>query len=126
MHRTGGRRYFNGQRSGANLTARGDPTASRPGHDLGCPAASPDWEFRIGDAEDLPFADESFGAVSSSFAMEHSENPERALAEAFRVLQPGGRIADRTVSGDATGWRALAAHGQIVKRVREGVTMNMR
>ena len=53
----------------------------------------PGLEFRIGDAEDLPFPDESFGAVGISFGMEHFQHPERALAEAFRVLQSGGRIA---------------------------------
>ncbi|WP_420800199.1 class I SAM-dependent methyltransferase [Paraburkholderia tagetis] len=53
----------------------------------------PGLEFRIGDAEDLPFPDESFGAVGIGFGMEHFQHPERALAEAFRVLQSGGRIA---------------------------------
>lgn len=53
----------------------------------------PGLEFRIGDAEDLPFPDESFDAVGVSFGMEHFQHPERALAEAFRVLQPGGSIA---------------------------------
>ncbi|HKR47881.1 MAG TPA: methyltransferase domain-containing protein [Paraburkholderia sp.] len=53
----------------------------------------PGLEFRVGDAEDLPFPDENFGAVGISFGMEHFQHPERALAEAFRVLQSGGRIA---------------------------------
>jgi len=53
----------------------------------------PGLEFRIGDAEDLPFPDESFGAVGIGFGMEHFQHPERALSEAFRVLQSGGRIA---------------------------------
>ncbi|WP_233857970.1 class I SAM-dependent methyltransferase [Paraburkholderia sp. HD33-4] len=53
----------------------------------------PGLEFRVGDAEDLPFPDESFAAVGISFALLHFPHPERAVAEAFRVLQPNGRIA---------------------------------
>ncbi|MFL9963399.1 class I SAM-dependent methyltransferase [Paraburkholderia sediminicola] len=53
----------------------------------------PGLEFRVGDAEDLPFPDESFASVGISFALLHFPRPERALAEAFRVLQPNGRIA---------------------------------
>jgi SAM-dependent methyltransferase len=77
----------------------------------------PSLEFRIGDAENLPFPGESFGAVGISFEMLHFPHPERALAEAFRVLQPGGRIAitvwatpDKAV-GFAMVLKAIEAHG---------------
>ena len=49
-------------------------------------------EWVEADAEKLPFADESFDAVTISFGMLHFAAPERALAEAHRVLRPGGRI----------------------------------
>jgi ubiquinone/menaquinone biosynthesis C-methylase UbiE len=50
-------------------------------------------EFREGDAQALPFPDRSFDAVVCNFGMLHFPDPERALAEALRVLVPGGRVA---------------------------------
>ena len=47
-------------------------------------------EFREGDAQDLPFADASFDRVLANFALLHLAAPERACAEACRVLKPGG------------------------------------
>lgn len=45
------------------------------------------------DATELPFADESFDAVMLVSMIHHVDEPERALAEARRVLRPGGRLA---------------------------------
>ena len=55
--------------------------------------AHPDLEFRAGDAEALPFADATFDAVVGNFVLLHLGRPERAVAEAARVLAPGGRAA---------------------------------
>ena len=52
-----------------------------------------DLEFREGDAEDLTFPSGSFDAVVMNFGMLHLALPDRAIAEAFRVLRPGGRYA---------------------------------
>ena len=56
-------------------------------------AQYPTLEFHHGDAEALPFPDESFDAVVSNFGMLHFARPERMLAEARRVLRTGGRVA---------------------------------
>jgi ubiquinone/menaquinone biosynthesis C-methylase UbiE len=45
------------------------------------------------DAEDLPFADESFDLVFGHAVLHHLPNLDRAFAEFRRVLKPGGAIA---------------------------------
>jgi ubiquinone/menaquinone biosynthesis C-methylase UbiE len=49
-------------------------------------------EFKVADAEDLPFADESFDAVLSTFGVMFSPDHGRAASELARVCRPGGRI----------------------------------
>jgi SAM-dependent methyltransferase len=49
--------------------------------------------FRDGDAEALPFEAASFDAAVMNFGMLHLSRPETAIAEAHRVLRPGGRFA---------------------------------
>jgi SAM-dependent methyltransferase len=53
----------------------------------------PDLEFVEGDALALPFPDESFDAVTMNFGILHLSDPDTAVAEARRVLVPGGRFA---------------------------------
>jgi SAM-dependent methyltransferase len=52
----------------------------------------PHIEFREGDAQRLPFADASFDRVLANFALLHLAEPEKACAEANRVLNPGGKF----------------------------------
>lgn len=53
----------------------------------------PDGDFRIGDMEELPYADASFDVVTGFNSFQHAANPVAALSEAKRVVRRGGRIA---------------------------------
>jgi len=53
----------------------------------------PGVEFRASDAEHLDLPDATFDAVVMNFGILHLADPDRALAEAWRVLRPGGRLA---------------------------------
>jgi ubiquinone/menaquinone biosynthesis C-methylase UbiE len=50
-------------------------------------------DFRPGDAEEIPFPDESFDAVISVFGSMFAPDHYRAAAELTRVTRPGGTIA---------------------------------
>jgi ubiquinone/menaquinone biosynthesis C-methylase UbiE len=49
-------------------------------------------EVRQADATELPFPDGRFDAVMSFIMLHHTMQWERALAEATRVLRPGGHL----------------------------------
>lgn len=53
----------------------------------------PGLEFREGDAEALALPAASFDAVTMNFGLLHLDRPQAAIAEAARVLVPGGRFA---------------------------------
>jgi len=89
---------------------------------------------KAGDAEALPFADGSFDLVIGHAFLHHLPDPMAAIAEAYRVLVPGGtlviageptRVGDRIagVVKRATwhGLRTLTAMGRFAHLRRPGI-----
>ena len=54
--------------------------------------ARPVMPFVAGDATRLPFADDSFDAVTISFGLRNVVDPDAGLREMLRVTRPGGRL----------------------------------
>jgi len=52
----------------------------------------PNLEFRLGDIEAPPIGDGEVDLAVFSQALHHAEHPPKALAEAFRILRPGGSL----------------------------------
>lgn len=50
-------------------------------------------EYRLGDIEDVPIRTGAVDLAFFSQALHHAIHPEKAIAEAYRILKPGGRIA---------------------------------
>ena len=63
----------------------------------GCAKISPSAQVRLGDIYRLPFADgdAGFDAVLFHQVLHYLDDPGAAVAEAARVMAPGGRLADR-------------------------------
>jgi ubiquinone/menaquinone biosynthesis C-methylase UbiE len=49
-------------------------------------------DLRVGDAENLPWKDNTFDVALMSATIHHFPNPDTAVREAWRVLKPGGRL----------------------------------
>lgn len=80
----------------------------------------PNLIFAEGDAEQLPYEDARFDAITCSFGLLHLEQPEKAVKEAWRVLKKGGSYTFTTWSSPDQGGEffalvmgAVQAHGTL-------------
>lgn len=62
----------------------------------------PPIDFRLAEAERLPFEEAAFDGVISTFGVMFAAEPERAAAELARVCRPGGRLALATWAPDGS------------------------
>ena len=87
--------------------AAGTGTSSQPFHDRGATVVPCDFSvgmlrvgkqhrphlpFTAGDGTRLPFADDTFDAVTISFGLRNIVDPDAGLRELRRVTRPGGRL----------------------------------
>ena len=73
-----------------------------------------DIEFREADAEALPFPDDSFDAVVSTFGVMFTPDQDRAAAEMTRVCKRGGKIG-------LANWTPEGFIGQVFKTIGKHV-----
>ncbi len=70
--------------------------------------ARPHLPFTAGDATRLPFADDTFDAVTISFGLRNIVDPDAGLREMLRVTRPGGRLVVCEFSSPTwTPWRTV-------------------
>jgi len=70
------------------------------------------FKFVKGDAENLPFPDESFDLVISFDVLEHIQDDLKAIKEMHRVLRKNGRCFLETPNRERLSYRLLALAGK--------------
>ena len=76
-------------------------------------------DARVGDVQQLAFADDEFDCVAANWMLYHVPDLDRGLTEISRVLRPGGRLVATTNGNDhlLELWRLVGAED--VRRARE-------
>ncbi|MEX0732201.1 MAG: class I SAM-dependent methyltransferase [Aquisalimonadaceae bacterium] len=71
-------------------------------------------DFRVGDAQVLPFPDGSFDVVLSAIGVMFAPDQEQAASELLRVCRPGGKIALASWMPEQFGGDFFGAHARHV------------
>ncbi len=79
------------ERCAPNTVAAIDPSEEQIAYARAAPAAAR-VDFRIGDAQSLPFADRAFDVAVMALVITFVEDPAKAVAELERVTRPAGTI----------------------------------
>jgi ubiquinone/menaquinone biosynthesis C-methylase UbiE len=80
-------------------------------------------QLQVADAESLPFPDASLDVVYSWGVLHHTPDTRRAVAEAARVLRPGGRICVMVYSRHAwVSYGLWLRHGPLSRRPLRSLT----
>lgn len=88
-------------------------------------SSSDDVSFVKGDLLDLPWVDDTFDFVFSNGTAHHTGDTERALAEAMRVLRPGGFAWIYLYGAGGHFWHARRRMPKIMKRIPQQFTMEV-
>jgi len=89
-----------GKAAGIDFTEEGIAKAQKKARSLGLDGIA---EFRLADAEKLPFEDETFDAVVSECVVCLIADKQKVLNEKVRVLKPGGRV----IMHDVINWAPM-------------------
>jgi len=68
------------------------PRMVEVGTDLAAKNGLANLTYKLGDIESVPLSDASVDLAILSQALHHAQHPQKAVAEAHRILKPGGQI----------------------------------
>lgn len=71
-----------------------------------------DIDFHVGDAQDMPFPDNSFDVVLSVYGVQFASDQKQAARELLRVCRPGGKIDLAGLIPDGWSGDWFAVHAQ--------------
>jgi len=100
----------NGKAVGIDFSTEGIAEAKKKAAKLGLDKVT---EFRVADAEKLPFKDNYFDAVISECVVCLAPNKQKVLAEKTRVLKPGGKIVMHDVISMARMPKAVQTNSEL-------------